>query len=223
MLKALFYIFKTELFLSLRQSLEWIYPLAFFIIVISLFPLALNPDPVFLKKYIPGCIWVAALLANFLATESIFNRDLEDGHLEQQLLSPIPLSYIMVVKIFSQWIVTQLPLILLTPLLAVIFQFSVFTTFVLAITLLIGTPIITLLGTVIVALSLGLRQQGVLLGVILLPLSVPVLIFAVNIVQQAQNGFSILGPLAFLFALLLIGCCLLPITIAATLKISFDD
>lgn len=223
MLKALCYIFKTEVNLLLRRSLEWIYPLAFFIIVISLFPLALSPDPTFLKKFIPGCIWIAALLANFLATENIFTRDLEDGNLEQALLSPIPLSYIMLAKVSAQWFVTQLPLILLTPLLGLIFQLSSFATLVLATTLLIGTPIITLLGTVIVVLSLGLRQQGVLLGMLLLPLTVPVLIFAVNIVQQAQNGISIVAPLAFLAGLLLISFSLLPFAIAMTLRIAFDD
>lgn len=223
MLTALVYIFKTEVSLALRRSLEWIYPLAFFIIVISLFPLALSPDPSFLKKYIPGCIWIAALLANFLATENIFIHDLQDGNLEQLILSSIPLSYSIFAKIIAQWLVTQLPLIILTPLLGLIFQLSNFSTLVLVVSLLLGTPIITLLGTLVVALSLGLKQQGVLLGILLLPLTVPVLIFSVNITQQAENGFSINGPLAFIGGLLLLSCSTLPYAIAMTIRITYDD
>ena len=113
MIKPLCYIIYTELLLLLRRSQEWLYPLGFFVIVISLFPIALSPDPIFLQKFIPGCIWIAALLANFLSIENVFFNELEDGNLEQLLLSPIPLAISILAKLFARWLITQLPLIFL--------------------------------------------------------------------------------------------------------------
>lgn len=223
MIKAAFYVFYTELILLLRRSQEWLYPLAFFLIVISLFPLAFTPDPAFLKKYVPGCVWIAALLASLLSVEHIFSTDLEDGHLEQILLSDLPLTAYLLTKLCAQWLVTELPLILITPLIAVMFHLPAFTTIALSLSLLLGTPILTLMGGIGVALTLGLRQQGVLLGLMLLPLVTPVLIFGVNIVQQAQAGISIAGPLSFLAGLTTFAITLIPFTIAATLRISLDD
>src|SRR5438105_4314713 len=117
MIKPLCYIIYTELLLLLRRSQEWLYPLGFFVIVISLFPIALSPDPIFLQKFIPGCIWIAALLANFLSIENVFFNELEDGNLEQLLLSPIPLAISILAKLFARWLITQLPLIFLAPIL----------------------------------------------------------------------------------------------------------
>lgn len=223
MLRAALFIFYSELILLLRRSHEWLYPIAFFIIVVCMFPLAFTPDPAFLQKYVPGCIWIAALLASLLSIEHVFATDLEDGHLEQILLSDLPLTAYLLAKLCAQWLVTELPLILITPLLAVMFHLSSFTTFALSLSLLLGTPILTLMGGVGVALTLGLRQQGVLLGLMLLPLVTPVLIFGVSIVQQAQAGIDIAGPIAFLAGLTTFAITLIPFTIAATLRISLDD
>lgn len=223
MLKALWFVFYVELLLRLRRSSEWLYPLGFFLIVISLFPFALTPDPLFLQKYVPGCIWIAALLASLLSVEHVFFADMEEGNLEQLLLSQIPLPFLMLAKLSAQWIVSELPLVLLTPLLGVLFHLSLSTILILMISLLLGTPILTLLGSLGVALTLGLRQQGVLLGLLLLPLITPVLIFGVNIVQQSQAGFSIVGPLAFLAGISVFAITLLPSAIAATLRVSLDD
>lgn len=223
MLKAAGFIFKTELLLLWRRSQEWLYPLSFFIIVISLFPLAFTPDPAFLQKYASGCIWIASLLASLLSVENVFFTDTEDGYIEQMLLSPIPLGVLMLIKLSVQWLVTQLPLILLVPVLGFLFHLPVFTTLALCLSLIVGTPILTLTGSLGVALTLGLRQQGVLLGLLIFPLVTPVLIFGVNISQQAQEGLSIAGPLAFLGGLSVLAITLLPWTIAATVRVGADD
>ncbi|VVC76935.1 Heme exporter protein B [Aquicella siphonis] len=223
MLKTVWYVFYTELILSWRRSQEWLYPLGFFAIVISLFPLAFTPDPAFLQKYVPGCIWIAALLASLLSVEYLFFTDSEDGHLEQLLLGPAPLSLIMGAKLGAHWLVTEFPLILLTPLLCIMFHLSLATTLALCLSLLFGTPILTLIGSLGVALSLGLRQQGVLLGLLILPLVTPVLIFGVNIVQQSQSGLSLAGPLAFLAGLSVFTVTLVPWAVAAAVRVSMDD
>lgn len=222
-MKIFWLVFYTELLLLLRRSQEWLYPVGFFIIVISLFPLAFTPDPAFLQKYVPGCVWIAALLSSLLSIEPVFSSDLEDGNLEQLLLSATPLSWLLSAKLAAQWLVTEFSLIVLTPILGVLFHLSMTTTFILCLSLLLGTPILTLVGSLGVALTLGLRQQGVLLGLLILPLVTPVLIFGVNIVQQAQSGFSILGPIAFLGGVAVLAITILPTVIAGALRVSFDD
>ncbi len=223
MLRAVWFVFYTEIILLLRRSHEWLYPLGFFVIVISLFPLAFTPDPVFLQKYVPGCIWIAALLASLLSIENVFVTDTEDGHLEQWLFGEIPLTILMLAKLCAQWLITQLPLIILTPILGALFHLPWSSSVALCLGLLLGTPILILTGSLGVALTLGLRQQGVLLGLLVLPLLTPVLIFGVNIVQQAQAGLSITAPLAFLAGLSTMALTLLPWAIAATVRVSMDD
>lgn len=223
MLKVIGHIFYSELLILLRRSHEWLYPLGFFIIMMSLFPLVFTPDPLFLQKYAPGYIWLAALLASLLAIETIFYVDLEDGHLEQLVLSPLPLPFMITAKLAAQWLITELPLILLTPLLGCLFHLTLSSVASLCLSLLLGTPILTLLGSLSVALTLGLRQAGILLGLLFLPLVTPVIIFGIAMVQQIQAGFSMIGPLAFLTGLLLLALTLLPFGIAATLRISLDD
>lgn len=223
MLSAIKYIFLTEIILLWRRSQEWIYPLIFFLIVLSLFPLAFTPDPALLQKIIPGGFWIAALLSSLLSIGNIFATDLEEGHLEQWLLSQIPFPLLITIKLFAQWLVTQLPLILLTPLLGNIFHLSFFSSMILCFSLLLGTPILTLMGSLCVALTLGLRQQGVLLGLLFFPLVIPVMIFGVSTVQQAQSGLPIAAPLIFLAGLSLFAMTILPWTIATALKIGMDD
>lgn len=223
MLTSFKFIFYTELILVWRRSQEWLYPLGFFILVMSLFPLAFTPDPVFLQKYMPGCAWIAALLASLLSVENIFYADLEEGHLEQVILSPLPLSFIMLTKLAAHWLASCFPLILLTPAFSLFFHLSLSCAFTLACSLLLGTPIFILTGSLAAALTLGLRQQGILLGLLVLPLLVPVLIFGVSITQQFQSGLPITGPLAFLASLFVLSVTLLPWTIAAALRIGMED
>lgn len=223
MLKTLRLIFYFEWILLLRRSQEWLYPLGFFIIIITLFPLAFTPDPAFLQKYVPGCVWIAALLASLLSVEHIFAADLEEAYLEQMLFSQIPLSLLLLTKLTAQWLVTQLPLILLTPLLGILFHLPFTTIWTLCIGLVLGTPILMLIGSLGTALTLGLRQQGILLGVLILPLVIPILIFGVSIVQQSQAGLSTNGPLAFLAGIFFLSVTLLPLAIGTTIKISMDN
>lgn len=223
MLNTFWFVLRSELLLLMRRSQEWLYPLGFFVIIVSLFPLAFTPDPDFLRQYVPGCIWIAALLASLLASENIFVSDIEEGHLEQLLLSQTPLTLLIAAKLYAQWLVTALPLLCLTPLLGILFHLPTATLIALCLGLLLGTPILTLIGCLMVALTLGLRQQGVLLGLLILPLVTPVLIFGVLMVQQAQAGLAILGPLAFLAGLCVLSLTLLPWTISSTLRISLDD
>lgn len=223
MLKIVWFIFYTELVLLWRRSHAWLWPLSFFVIVVSLFPLALTPDPIFLQKYIPGCIWIASLLASLLSIENVFLTDVEEGYLEQCLLSQLPLTLLILAKLCAQWVMTEFVLIVLTPILGILFHLPALTIEVLAFSLLLGTPILTLLGSLVVALTLGLRQPGALLGLLILPLVTPVLIFGMNMVQQAQAGLSITGSLAFLAGISVLAITLMPWAIASTLRISQDD
>lgn len=223
MLKTLRTVFYYELLLLWRRAQEWLYPIAFFVIVVSLFPFAFSPDPVLLQTLIPGGIWIAALFASILSIETLFHADMEEGYLEQWLLSPVPLPFLTLTKLCAHWITTMLPLILLTPLLGWLFQLSNDAIFILTISLLLGTPILTLLGSFGVALTLGLRQQGVMMSLLILPLSAPVIIFGVNMVLQTQAGFSVAGPMALLAGLFMLAVVGVPFAAAAALKIGVDD
>ena len=223
MLKTFFFILKIELILLLRRSQEWLYALSFFLIVMSLFPIAFSPDPLLLQKLIPGCLWIAVLFANLLSIQTIFFTDMEEGCLEQYFLSPFSFTLIIFAKLCAQWFVTSLPLILMTPLLGWLFGLSFSINLILMTTLLLGTPIISLLSSLVVALTMGLRQQGVMLSLIVLPLLTPVLIFGVNIVQQFAAGFLVRGALAFLAGILFLSLTTLPWTIAMTLKLALED
>lgn len=220
MLRLIGYIFYTELLLLLRRSQEWLYPLVFFIITIFLFPLIFTPQTEILQKHLAGYIWLVALFASFLAIENVFHAEIEDGYLEQLKLNPTPLTFFIIPKLFAQWLIVELPLIFLTPLLAWFFHLSAKTIGILCVSLLLGTPILTLIGSLGVALTLGLRQQGILLGLLILPLISPVLIFSVTMIQQVEAGFSPLGPLAFLAGLTIFAITCLPSVIASALKIS---
>jgi heme exporter protein B len=223
MLKIFWHVFYIECLLLVRQSRDWLHPLCFFLMMAMLFPLAFTPDPIFLQKWLPGYIWLAALFANVLAMQTQFASDIEDGHLEQTLLTDIPQALLILAKLTAYWLVITLPLVLLTPLIAYLFGLSLDVTLILTLSLLLGTPIMTCIGSLCVALTLGLKQKGVLLGLLILPLVAPVLIFGVAIVQQLQAGFSISGPLAFLAGLDVLAILLFPLAIAATIKISVDD
>ncbi|HLB43258.1 MAG TPA: heme exporter protein CcmB [Gammaproteobacteria bacterium] len=222
-LKTVGSLFYLELLLLLRRSQEWLYPLGFFMIVVSLFPLTFTPEPAILQKYIPGYIWLAALFAMILAIENIFLTDIEDGNLEQLLLGQLPLTLFIIAKLCAQWLAITLPLILLTPLFGWLFQLTSSTIIILSITLLLGTPILLLISSLCVALTLGLRQQGVLLGLLVLPLMTPVLILSVTCIQQCQAGFPVIGPLAFLAGLFVFTITVLPWVIAATLRVSLEE
>src|SRR5512138_1568196 len=213
-------LLRRDLQIAIRKRSELLNPILFFILVVSLFPLGIGPEPRLLGEIAPGIIWVAALLATLLSMERLFRSDFEDGALEHLLLSPHALSLLALAKVLAHWLVTGLPLILVSPLLGVLLHLPTEAIRVLPLTLLLGTPILSLLGAVGVALTVGLRRGGVLLTLLVLPLYVPVLIFGTAAVVAAGAGLPVTGQLALLGAILVLALTLTPIAAAAGLRIS---
>ena len=167
-----------DLTLAWRRRADVLSTLIFFVIVVSLFPLGIGPETNLLRTIAPGVVWVAALLASLLSLGRVFATDHQDGSLEQMLLTPQPLYLVVLGKVFAQWMVSEVPLVLIAPLIGVQFDLAPETLWVLFLSLLIGTPILSLIGSVGAALTLGLRGGGVLIALLILPLYIPVLIFA---------------------------------------------
>lgn len=213
-------IFRTELRVVLRHGVEVANPLWFFLLTIVLFPLSVGPEPQLLMRMAPGIMWVAVLLASMLALERLFRDDLADGSLEQQMLLPIPLPAVVLVKVLAHWVVTGVPLLLLSPLAALLLGMDADGWQILALTLLLGTPTLSFLGAPGVALTVGLKRGGVLLSVLLLPLTIPLLIFATAAVDAAAMHLPVRGYLAILGALLAGSATLSPFATAAALRIS---
>ena len=220
MFNAFIQVVRKELLGAFRQQSDILNPIWFFVIVVTLFPLGIGTDPALLARIAPGIIWVAALLAALLSFERLFKDDYIDGSLEQMMLAPHPLTWLVSAKIFAHWLLTGLPILLVSPLLAVFLSLEVNTFWALFLTLLIGTPILSLLGAIGVALTIGLRKGGVLLSLIMLPLSIPILIFSTMAIDAATYEQSYLGLLALLGAMLVAATTLAPFAIAASLRVS---
>lgn len=213
-------VIQRELRTAFRSGAEVINPLWFFLIVITLFPLGIGPEPQQLARIAPGVVWVAALLSSLLALERLFRDDFLDGSLEQLLLLPTPLPVTVLGKVIAHWLVTGLPLILLSPLAALLLSLDFNSWLAMALTLLLGTPTFSFLGAIGVALTVGLRRGGVLLSLLVLPLAVPVLIFASAAIDAASQGLPIGGYLAILGAMLAASATLAPFATAAALRIA---
>ncbi|ALS99040.1 heme exporter protein CcmB [Lacimicrobium alkaliphilum] len=209
-----------ELALAFRQKSELLQPLIFFVLVISLFPLGVGPGPQMLQKIGPGVIWVAVLLSSLLGMERLFREDFNDGWLEQMTLSPVPLSLVVLIKVLSHWLTCVLPLLIISPLLALFLNLTADMYQALLITLLLGTPLLSLVGATGVALTTGLQRGGVLLSLLLLPLFIPLLIFATSAVDAAALQLSYNGQLAIIGALLLLALGLTPFATAYALKVT---
>lgn len=214
------YMVKRDLLLVFRERAELVNPLLFYILIVILFPLGIGIQPKLISLVGPAVIWVAALLAVLLSIDKMFRSDFQDGSLEHLLLSSHPLSLLVLGKIVAHWLVTGLPVILLTPLLAIFLGLSAEATKVLMITLLLGTPALSALGAIGVALTVGLRRGGVLLALLVLPLYVPVLIFATSAVEHALTSAPITADLSILVAYLILAFTLAPLPTAAALKVS---
>ncbi|KAA5973097.1 heme exporter protein CcmB [Pantoea sp. M_9] len=215
-------ILRRELKIAFRSGAEVINPLWFFLIVITLFPLGIGPEPQQLARIAPGVVWVAALLASLLALERLFRDDFLDGSLEQLLLLPAPLPVTVLGKVIAHWLVTGLPLILLSPLAALLLSLDMAGWRALALTLLLGTPTLSFLGAIGTGLTTGLRRGGVLLSLLVLPLTIPVLIFASAAIDAAGHGLPVGGYLAVLGAMLAVSATLSPFATAAALRISLQ-
>ena len=211
-----------DLLLAMRQRSDVATALLFFVIVSSLFPLGIGAEPNLLRAIAPGVIWVAALLSAMLSLGRIFAADHADGTLEQILLGGAPLAVVVAAKAFAHWLVAGLPLVAIAPLLALQYDLPASLYGVLALSLLLGTPVLSLIGAIGAALTLGLRGGGVLLSLLVLPLYVPVLIIGAGSVEMAAAGLQPDGQLLLLGALLVVATAFAPWAIAAALRISIE-
>ena len=211
-------ILKRDLILAFRDKTDFINSLIFFIIVITLFPLTFGTKSTIVNEIIPGMIWISALLATCLSLETIFRSDFEDGSIEQLTLSRYPLTLLVSAKIFAHWITFGMPLIIISLLMGILLSLSNEIIMALFITLVLGTPILSLLGSVMVALTIGLRG-GMLLNLLILPLSMPVLIFSTVAIQNAALNQSIIAETYFLAGILVLAITLAPLATAAPLRI----
>ena len=220
--RAFLILIRRDLMLAIRHRAEMANPLLFFILVTSLFPLGIGANPKLLQAVAPGVIWVAALLAALLSIENIFRSDFEDGSLEQYLMSSHPVSVLVLAKITAHWLITGLPLLLISPLLGILLGLPVEGIKILFITLLLGTPVLSLIGAVGVALTVGLRKGGMILALLVLPLYVPLLIFASSAVDAAAAGLPVTAHLSLISALLVLALSLSPFATAAALRVSLS-
>jgi heme exporter protein B len=211
-----------DLTLAWRRRADVLSTLFFFVIVVSLFPLGIGPETQLLRSIAPGVVWVAALLASMLSLGRVFQNDYQDGTLEQMLLTPQPLYLVVLGKVLAQWLVSEVPLVLIAPLVGVQFDLAADTLLILFVSLLIGTPILSLIGSIGAALTLGLRGGGVLIALLILPLYVPVLIFGAGAVDASITGMSPQAHLYLLGAFLVVSLVFTPWATSAALRISLE-
>ncbi|MCK7597507.1 heme exporter protein CcmB [Microbulbifer sp. CAU 1566] len=216
-------LFRTELTLAVRRRSEIINPLLFFVTVLAMMPLGIGPEPEMLARMAAGLIWVMALLATLLSQESLFRGDYEDGSLEQLALQAQPLYFPVLAKVLVHWIVTGLPLAVLSPLLGMMLNLDAAGYWPLMISLALGTASLSLIGAVGAALTVALRRPGLLLALIIMPLYVPVLIFGTGTVQAALDGYSYGPQLAILGAILTAAAALAPLAASGAIRISLEN
>lgn len=221
-MSALLSILRRDLLLAMRRKAEVLTALFFFVIVSSLFPLGIGPEPALLRKIGPGVLWVGALLATMLGLQRMFATDHADGTLEQMVLSSAPLPLLVAGKIAAHWVVSGLPVVLLAPLLGLQFDLDAGALVVLTVGLLVGTPVLSLLGAIGAALTLGVRGGGALLSLLVLPLYIPTLIFGAGAVQAHLSGQGAGGHLSLLGALLAMSLFFAPWATTAALRISLE-
>lgn len=215
-------VLRREIALALRQKGEVLTPLVFFIVIASLFPLGVGPESALLLRMAPGVLWVSALLAAMLSLQRMFASDYADGSLEQMLLSPTPLTLLVAAKALSHFVLSGLPLVLVAPVLGLQFGLDGRSLGILMLSLLLGTPTLSLIGSIGASLTLGVRGAGVLLSLLILPLYIPVLIFGAGAVEADASGLGAGGHLSLLAALLVLSLFFAPLATTAALKISLE-
>ena len=222
MFEAFLTIVRRDLLLAIRRRSDIFSTLFFFVIVVSLFPLGIGPELNTLRLIAPGVVWVAALLASMLALERLFSADHDDGTLEQMLLAPQPLFILVLGKVTAHWLVTGVPLVLIAPLLGIQYDLSTQALQMLLVTLLLGTPALSLIGAIGAALTIGVRGGGVLVSLLVLPLYIPVLIFGAGAVEADVSGLGAQGHLSLLGAILILALLLAPLATSAALRVSAE-
>jgi len=221
-MNAMWAIVRRDLLMVMRRKSEVLTALFFFVIVSSLFPLGIGPEPALLRKIAPGVLWVGALLATMLGLQRMFAADHADGTLEQMAISPTPLVWLVVGKVAAHWLVSGLPLVLMAPVLGIQFDLDSGALGVLMLALLLGTPLLSLIGAIGAALTLGVRGGGVLLSLLVLPLYVPALIFGAGAVESHISGLGAGGHLSLLAALLIMAALFAPWAATAALRIALE-
>ena len=221
-MSAFITIVQRDLLLVMRRKSEVLTALFFFVIVTSLFPLGIGADTALLRKIAPGVIWVAALLSTLLGLHRMFAADYVDGTLEQLVLSPNSFTLLVFGKIVAHWLVCGLPLVLLAPVIGIQFDLDGESLRVLMATLLLGTPVLSLLGSIGAALTLGLRGGSVLMSLLILPLYIPVLIFGAGAVYASSVGLDITGHFSLLGALFILALAFVPWVSATAVKIAIE-
>ncbi|MEC7459903.1 MAG: heme exporter protein CcmB [Pseudomonadota bacterium] len=213
---------RRDLLIAYKRKNDLFNPFMFFVLVATLFPIGISPEPEVLREISAGVLWISALLASLLAMDNLFRADFEDGSLELLMLSPHPLYFLVLAKNVAHWLVSGLPVVLVSPLIAYMLNFPEGAYSTLVLTLLLGTPVLSLLGSIGVALTVGLGSRGLILAVITLPMSVPVLIAGTLTVSQTLEGASLSGYLAIMGAMLVAAFTLAPLASAAALRISVN-
>lgn len=216
------WIIKRDLLLAIRRQSDVLTTLFFFIIVVSLFPLSVGPEMNMLRTMAPGVVWVAALLASMLSLGRMFSNDYLDGTLEQMLVSPQSLSFLVLGKTLAHWLVTGVPLVLMAPVLGIQYDLPMDALLVLTATLLLGTPVLSLIGAIGAALTLGLRGGSVLVSLLVLPLYIPILIFGAGAVEANMAGVGFDAHLSLIGAFLLISLIFAPWAAASSLRVSLE-
>jgi heme exporter protein B len=216
------WIVTRDLMLAWRRRADVLSTLFFFVIVVSLFPLGIGPETQLLRSIAPGVVWVAALLASMLSLGRVFANDYADGTLEQMLLTPQPIYLVVLGKVLAHWLVSELPLVLIAPLIGVQFGLASDTLLILFISLVLGTPVLSLIGSIGAALTLGLRGGGVLIALLILPLYIPVLIFGAGAVDASIMGADPQANILLLAALLVLSMVFAPWATSAALRISLE-
>ena len=222
LMSAFLFLLRRDLLLAVRNRAEVVNPLLFFVMVITLFPLAIGAYPELLARVAPGIIWVAALLASMLSLDAIFRSDFDDGSLEQMVISAHPVTILVLAKVCAHWLTTGLPLLIIAPVLASMLGMPVDVQPVLLLTILLGTPVLSLIGSIGVALTVGLRKGGIILSLLVLPLYVPVLIFAASAIDAASGGLDISIQINIMLAFLFLAISLAPWATAAALRMSLS-
>lgn len=223
MWRVFFCILGRDIRLAMRRRTDLLTTLFFFVIVVSLFPLGVGTEKQVLQILGPGVVWVAALLASMLALERLFAADYEDGTLEQMLLTPQPLSVLVLAKILAHWLLTGLPLVIVAPLIGIQYHLPETAQMAMMLSLLVGTPILSLIGAIGAALTLGLRGGGILLSLLILPLYIPVLVYGAGAVTVSMIDFADTQPyFSLLGAFALLALVFSPLAAAAALRISLE-
>jgi heme exporter protein B len=220
--RAAWLVFERDLRLAFRRWQQVTHPVVFFIMVATLFPLALSPEPSLLRNITPGVVWVGALLSSLLALESLFRADLEDGTLEQLTLSGQPLGWLLLSKTMAHWFLSGVPLVIAAPVVAGSLAAPADSLGVLMVSLALGTGVLSFIGAVGAALTLGSRRGSVLLSLLVLPLAMPVLIFGARATDLAMRGETATGPLLLLAAMLILAVSLAPLASSLAVRISLE-